>query len=114
MTSDLPHVNDALIAELQELLEGDFELLVSTFVNDSKNRLLEIKKTLDDPNPLNFSQVCHSLKGSASNIGVERLAELCRQGEEKGSQADWTGVQGLLQEIEDEFRLISEILQDKV
>ena len=114
MTTEIPHVNDALIAELQQMMEGDFELLVSAFVNDSKSRLLEIKKTLDDANSEDFRDACHSLKGSASNIGVERLAELCRQGEEKGDEEDWTGVPHLLQEIEDEFRLISELLQDKV
>jgi len=114
MSADFPHVDDDIIAELQDLMAGDFEVLVSTFISDSTTRLQEIKQTLESSDPADFGKACHSLKGSATNVGVVRMAELCRQGELKGRQADWQGVTDILEEIETEFELIAELLQSKV
>jgi HPt (histidine-containing phosphotransfer) domain-containing protein len=114
MNSDFPHIDEALITELRDIMADDFGLLLSTFMNDSKATLVQIRQALEGSDLTAFSKACHSLKGSAGNIGVVRLAELCRQGEINAKPSNLEEVTGLLTAIEAEFSVVSDILQHQL
>lgn len=112
MKDELPHIDDALVADLKELMAEDFEFLVRSFVKDSKDRLTGIKEKLTEQDAMEFSRACHSFKGSASNVGAVRLADLCLQGERKGADRDLSRADELLLDMTREFSLVADALHD--
>ncbi len=114
MNSDLPHINESAIDELKEIMADDFALLITTFVADSETRLQEIAEKLEAKDANAFGRACHSLKGSATNVGVVRLAELCRQGEQMGNEVNMDAAPELLGKINEEFILVKNMLNAKL
>ena len=110
MSDITQHLDEATLSELREMMESEFEFLISTFIEDSRQRLEEIRDTLDDPNA--FSRACHSLKGSATNLGLPLLSELCREGEELGHTGTIVAGDDLVNRIETEFDEVVQRLQD--
>ncbi len=113
------HLDESTLSELREMMDGEFEFLISTFIEDSRQRLEVIRDTLNDPGA--FSRACHSLKGSATNLGLPRLSELCREGEELGREGEELGHTGrivagddLVSRIESEFDEVVQRLQDYI
>ena len=78
------HFDLALIDELRELMEGDFDTLLSTFISDSENKLSAIANAVSADNADDLKRTAHSLKGSSSNLGAVHLSELCFELEKMG------------------------------
>lgn len=62
-------LNRQMLAELRAVMEDEFNLLLETFFADTEQRLEAIQAGLDEGKAEDFSRACHSLKGSASNLG---------------------------------------------
>ena len=110
MSDELPHLNEEMISELREIMADDFKLLISTYINDTVGRIEEIEQILQANDAKEFAKACHSLKGSSTNVGVLKLADLCRQGERRGNEDDLDGAAELLNQINAEFKLVSNLL----
>ncbi|WP_020410468.1 Hpt domain-containing protein [Hahella ganghwensis] len=108
------HLNDAVLSDLREMMEGEFEFLVTTFLDDSAQRLEDIQHQLDSGDSAAFGRACHSLKGSATNLGLPRLSELCRQGEELGYSDQMDAAGELVGDIKEEFEQVTDLLKDYV
>lgn len=91
------HMDAAVLEALQDVMEADYPLLLETFVSDSQSRLAQMGQAAHDPEAL--AQAAHSLKGSSSNMGALRLAELCRDLEAGTKQLSAAQVDQLLAEI---------------
>ncbi|MGB9696637.1 MAG: Hpt domain-containing protein [Ignavibacteria bacterium] len=50
----------------------------------------------------------HSLKGASLNIGALQLAEICREIEMRGRNNDFSGVDSLIEEVENVYNLTIE------
>ncbi|MCK7547077.1 Hpt domain-containing protein [Marinobacter koreensis] len=108
--TDKSHLDEEALAELQDVMEDEFEVLIQTYVSDSRERIAALKRALEHQDADAFAKTAHSFKGSCINIGAPRLGELCLEAEQAGKSEDLTGADAIIQRIEEEFRTVSEML----
>ncbi len=87
---------------LQERLMGDKELIVEVlkvFLDDAPKQLADMKDALPEKNMEKLRDAAHSLKGSAGNIGAERLHSVARQIEKTSGNGDAQKTGALLAEL---------------
>jgi HPt (histidine-containing phosphotransfer) domain-containing protein len=98
---------------LQERLMGDKELIVEVlkvFLDDAPKQLADMKDALPEKNMEKACDAAHSLRGSAGNIGAERLHSIARQIEKAARDGNAQKTESLLTEIMASFEeLKSEI-----
>lgn len=97
------HLNRDVLSTLREVMEDEYPMLLDTFLADSEERLLLLRKAEDS---ITLMEVAHSFKGSSSNMGATRLAELCNELEQRAEQKKLAGIEKLVGEIDDEFAVI--------
>ena len=69
------HIDNEQLAELKDVLEDEFGILISTYLADAKLRLQGLQNQDYDAVRL----AAHSLKGASANLGALLLAELCEK-----------------------------------
>lgn len=77
-----PWCNKAVLDELF-LLDSDLDFmtrLIKGFTQDGEKHIGYIRKAITD-DYLQLSESLHALKGAASELGADKLFEICRQGE---------------------------------
>ncbi|MFJ2484159.1 Hpt domain-containing protein [Pseudomonas sp. NPDC087598] len=94
------HIDREALSVLREVMEDGYPELLDTFLTDSENRLRELQMTADAEV---LSNVAHSLKGSAGNMGATRLAELCQKLESDAKDKGPAQIAKLVAEIGSEF-----------
>lgn len=97
------HLDPDVLSVLREVMEDEFPTLVETFLADSEERLLQLTVAADATQIL---EAAHSFKGSSSNMGAIRLAELCHDLEQRAKVRNLSGVEALVAEIAREFELV--------
>lgn len=111
----LPTLDPAMLEVFRSLRTADgpdpIAELVDLFVEDLPLRLTALKEACEKFNPVDLKAAAHTLKGSASNVGGRRLAELCSQVESDCTGNGSNGVAVLLQEIEREAGRLREALE---
>lgn len=112
--ANLQHVDAMALAELRDVMEAEFTILIETFLQDSRERIRHIREAWEAADAERFGRACHSFKGSCINIGLPRLAALCRQGEVQGMAGSLEGATELLEAIETEFARIQELLRQEL
>jgi HPt (histidine-containing phosphotransfer) domain-containing protein len=97
------HLDRDLLNALQEVMEEGYPELLDTFIADSEERL-RVLRNADDAAQL--MSAAHSFKGSSSNMGAVRLAELCHELEQRAKQKCPAGIEKLVGEIDGEFAIV--------
>ncbi|UCP09809.1 Hpt domain-containing protein [Pseudomonas sp. MM213] len=97
------HLDRDVLSALQEVMEDEYSTLLDTFLADSTERLSQLHKA-DDAETLGAT--AHSFKGSCSNMGAIRLAQLCNELEQRSKQESLEGIEKLISEIDSEFAII--------
>jgi HPt (histidine-containing phosphotransfer) domain-containing protein len=97
------HLDRDVLSALQEVMEDEYSTLLDTFLADSKERLSLLRKA-DDAETLGAT--AHSFKGSCSNMGAIRLAQLCNELEQRARQVPLEGIEKLVSEIDGEFAIV--------
>jgi HPt (histidine-containing phosphotransfer) domain-containing protein len=70
-----------------EVGEDDFGEIVALFIAESDGLVAQLR---DASEPAEAEELLHALKGSALNLGFDRLAALCRHGEgQTAGTEDW-------------------------
>jgi HPt (histidine-containing phosphotransfer) domain-containing protein len=102
------HVDYEVLRSLQEVMEGEYPVLLETFLNDSEERLAQLQHALahQATGLLELSMAAHSFKGSSGNLGAVRLAELCSLLEIRAQEKRWVGVEELVAQINAEFLIV--------
>jgi len=98
--ADKQHLDPGVLSALREVMEDGFSTLVETFLADSEERL-KVMQQADKAEQL--IDAAHSFKGSCSNMGADRLAELCGLLEQSASAFPSAGIDELIVKIRDEF-----------
>lgn len=83
--------------------ELDAELLhdvITTFIEDSRQRIKAIHDGLRSGKVLDLRRQAHSLKGSANQIGAKRMASLCKQIEQRDGELSSAQLLTLLDELD--------------
>ncbi len=104
------HVDGDILDSLREIMEDDFGLLIQTFINDSKERLQQLRQASEVTCADSIRRVAHSLKGSASNVGAQALADLCFQVEQAGIEGNINGLDSQIDAIEAELVQVNTLL----
>ena len=73
------HIDNEQLAELKDVLEDEFGILISTYLADAKLRLQLIEQGLQNQDYEAVRLAAHSLKGASANLGALLLAELCEK-----------------------------------
>jgi HPt (histidine-containing phosphotransfer) domain-containing protein len=74
-----PHIDAEQLAELKEVLEDEFGVLISTYLTDAKFRLQLIQNGINCQDYEAVRLAAHSLKGASANLGALILAQLCEK-----------------------------------
>ena len=110
MTDISNHINQEMIEELREIMEDDFDELISTYVEDSKARIIELGSAFNVLNHIEIRDAAHTLKGSSANLGAMALSEFCAELEDLAKQEDSADAVGIIEKITTEFSSVSSIL----
>ncbi|NOY62528.1 MAG: response regulator [Gammaproteobacteria bacterium] len=70
-------LDQTMLVALKELMGDDIGVLVTTYIDDSQDKLDAMKKALQLSEFPSLYRLAHGLKGSSANIGAPGLAELC-------------------------------------
>jgi CheY-like chemotaxis protein len=106
------------IAGLKELREpGQADPLVElsdlfSRESDACVRRMDDGLTARDSNAT--TRAAHSLKGSASNLGANKLAKACSDVEQSARVSDWTQVSAQLEELKTQLRRVRESLKTEL
>ncbi|MFD2229925.1 Hpt domain-containing protein [Alkalimarinus sediminis] len=112
MSDNIEHLDLSALAELKEVMEEEFDILLETFLHDSAERVIQIKEAMKAQDAEALSRAAHSFKGSCTNIGVPILAKLCMEAEQKGKQNDLEGIEELVGSIEQSFTQVTQLLKE--
>ncbi len=114
MITPAEHIDMETLAELKEVMEDEFQILIDTFLSDSQKRLSAIKAALESASADDLRSAAHSFKGSSSNIGAPLLAEHLKKLEEMGRVGDLTGAPNSLKLVEAEYQAVQQSLRKLV
>ena len=73
-----PILDEGTVAELREMLDEDFPEVITVFLEDLPGQLQELHGALDSADADTAKRVCHTVKGSCSNLGAVQLVDCCR------------------------------------
>jgi HPt (histidine-containing phosphotransfer) domain-containing protein len=107
------HLDDAVLAALQDVMEDEYPLLLDTFVVDSEERLRLLRQAEQGGDAQALRLAAHSFKGSCSNMGAVLLTGLCRQLEEAGQREALELAPALIEQIEREFAIVRILLKSE-
>jgi len=117
MTADTPekHLDEAALTDLRTLLEEEFSDLIETFLGDARQRYAELVELQQQtkPDAQAVRGTAHSFKGSCLNVGVPRLAQLCRRLEDIAAANQLSAVGTLVTDIGDELAEVDRLLNDQ-
>lgn len=105
------HLDPVVLEGLQDVMEGEYPKLLETFLDDSQKRVAALHQARDDAMAL--SRIAHSFKGSSGNLGAVRLAELCRQLEDRSATRSLADLWALVDKIDDEFALVRPLYEQE-
>ncbi|MCU1759145.1 Hpt domain-containing protein [Pseudomonas sp. 14P_8.1_Bac3] len=97
------HLDRDVLSALQEVMEDEYSMLLDTFLADSEERLSLLHRAGDAET---LGATAHSFKGSCSNMGAIRLAQLCHELEQRSKEKPLQGIEQLVGEIDGEFAII--------
>ncbi|MDX1757576.1 MAG: Hpt domain-containing protein [Marinobacter sp.] len=109
--TDKPHLDEEALAELKEVMEDEFDVLITTYLSDSRDRISTLRQALEREDPEGFSKAAHSFKGSSVNIGAPCLGELCLNAEKAGRAAQLEEAAAVLDQIEREFDTVRSLFE---
>jgi HPt (histidine-containing phosphotransfer) domain-containing protein len=104
------HLDRDVLSTLREVMEDGYPELLDTFLEDSEARLRVLHEARDAEK---LSATAHSFKGSSSNMGALRLAELCGELEQRAKQPSLGGIEKLVNEIDSEFAFVRTLCREE-
>lgn len=112
--NERPHLDEEALAELRDVMEDEFDILIRTYINDSSERLEALRHAMACGDQDAFAKTAHSFKGSSMNIGAARLGELCMQAEQAGKDCQLEQAASLLPGLEAEFEMVRAMMEDSL
>jgi len=104
------HIDREALRVLRDVMEEGYPELLDTFLTDSESRLVDLRKAVDAKV---LSEVAHSFKGSASNMGAVRLAALCQELESEAKNKSPAEIVKLVAQISGEFAEVRPVYESE-
>jgi len=105
------HLDHEALSELQEVMDDEFDILISTYLQDSRERIGHLEEASASGDAESYTKTAHSLKGSCINIGAPRLGELCYAAEQSGKAGDLSAAGNQVAAIAAEFAVVTRDLE---
>ncbi len=105
-----PVLDTGVINELREIMGGDFDTLVASYLRDGDQRLRALHEALAAGDAEGVRQQAHSFKGSSGNLGALRVTGLCLEIEQYARDRDLAAAGTLMEALENEFQKSCEAL----
>lgn len=105
--NDATHLNQDVLLALKDIMEDNFQLLITTFIKDSKQRIVSMHQALVAADTESFRLAAHSLKGSSSNLGAEKLRSMSMALEQMAVTGVLDGAEAQLLALEKEFKQVT-------
>jgi len=88
-------LNTALLSDLRDAIGDALPTVIRTFISDSARYLVELRGAIAQRDTARIRDLAHTIKGSASNVGAELLADLALRVERlaSGSEPDLPGLE---------------------
>jgi len=106
MSSEFPVLDPDAIANLRELSPGDDSFLIEiiqTYSEDTPKRIEEARAAFAAGDTATFIRATHTIKGSSSNLGAERLRRTAERFEHSARKTGLAGMEQAAAELEAEF-----------
>ncbi|SEM72819.1 Hpt domain-containing protein [Pseudomonas sp. ok272] len=94
------HLDFNVLSALREFMADEYPALLDTFLKDSEERLQALHEAGDASQLIDTA---HSFKGSSSNMGAVRLAQLCHELEQRARETGPATLKQLVRAIDCEF-----------
>jgi HPt (histidine-containing phosphotransfer) domain-containing protein len=91
------------VRALYELVGEDSELfdeLVVTFLEDGPQRVVELRRAVQDGDSALAARAAHTLKANGATFGATELASSCRQLESAARAGELTGAGEMVDDVE--------------
>jgi two-component system sensor histidine kinase/response regulator len=85
--------------------------LIDQYLADSLSRMAELKDTMERRDAPAVRLASHSLKGTSSTVGANRMASICEEVEQLARNATFDRTLALVAELEGEFTRVRQALQ---
>lgn len=107
------HLDEAALAELQNLLEDEFRDLLETFLDDARLRRSDLAERIVAGVADDIRRSAHSFKGSSLNVGALRLSAFCKQLEDSARLGETAEAPRLLASIGEELGIVERLLRER-
>ena len=106
-----PIIDSKRFDELKEQIGDNLATVVNVFLVDTPNYVRSLKDAVSVKDTKAFADVAHAIKGSAVNLGAERLFDACCALEALGRAGSCEGVDTLLDKVIEETGLAVQSLE---
>ncbi|ANX03793.1 EAL domain-containing protein [Immundisolibacter cernigliae] len=105
-------LNTALLSELHDAIGDALPTVIRTFISDSARYFVDLRDAIGQRDTARIRDLAHTLKGSASNLGAEMLADLAQRVERmaSGSNPDIAGLERLSDDFDRQHTAAREAL----
>jgi len=79
--------------------------IVGIFLEDTPERIADLKQCLTAFDQPTFTRAAHSIKGSASNLGATRVRAVAEKLEHQSRNSGLTGLEPLINSMDAEFAI---------
>ena len=100
------HLNLEQLSELKEVLEDEFSVLITTYLEDAQLRQQMITAAISAKDYEAVRLAAHSLKGASANLGALMLAEICEHLEHDCRAGSYENCEVYNQQIVEEFVVV--------
>ena len=100
------HLNLEQLSELKEVLEDEFSVLITTYLEDAQLRQQMITAAISAKDYEAARLAAHSLKGASANLGALMLAEICEHLEHDCRAGSYDNCEVYNQQIVEEFVVV--------
>jgi HPt (histidine-containing phosphotransfer) domain-containing protein len=111
---ELAVIDEQMWAELKDIMEEDFGLLLETFLSDAEERLVCLGEAIDVMDAAALRESAHSFKGSCGNIGAMRLSSMASSLEQQVASIDWAVAKTSLVEMQREYLQVQQFIQQEL
>lgn len=92
--------------------ENQSKQLMTIFITDTESRLSKFTQLVEERDLVNLGKQAHAIKGAASMIFANALAEVAREMELSAKESDDSNLEGLHKRITDEFDKLKEVIKN--
>ena len=78
------YLDNTVVDELKLIMEDDIDMLYKAYLEDTAQRLTELKLSSQKQDCDQTRRIAHTIKGSSRNVGASALSELCELLEQAG------------------------------